>query len=521
MNVPQGTPLGLLHDHTHGLCIAFVIPLHGPEHPDLGGNAVQPGNELPQAFRGSVSGFPAVFLPEGEARDDVVGGGYLLLGLFQLPAAVFQILSGLVQPVRSGGQIPVQLRQTGPGCLAVFLNGPDLRLAAGNIRGQGGFPGPQLQKLPVQALGGGGHFAELLLGGLNGLANIQKVPVNLLHPPGRLVDLALNTAGPILLAPDFLLNAGNILIVVVHVAPEYGHLALQLLVGALEHGGFHPDGFQMAVLFPEGFPHFLRLAVEPFQIIVGLLQHKGRGSIVLLRLFGSGGELVQGIQPDGYLHPLKLFLQLQVFLRLFGLGLQGLQLQLQLGYLIPDPQQIVLRPLQLALGLLFPVAVFGDAGGLLKDLPAVAAFQGENLVNTALADVGIALPAQARVHQQLVNVPKAGGLTVDIVFPIAGAIIAAGHHHLIGIIGKGPVPVVQGQGRLREAQLGALGGAAEDHILHFRAPEGLGALFAHYPQNGIGNIGFSGAVGTHNGRNIVAKADHRLIREGLKALQFQ
>ena len=521
MNVPQGASLGLLHDHPYGFCIAFVIPLHGPEHPDLGGNTVQLGAQLPQPFCGSVSGFSAVFLPEGEARNHIVGGGYLLFGLFQLPAAVFQVLSGLLQPVRSGGQIPVQLFQTGLGCLSVFLNGPDLRLAARNVRGQGGFPGAQLQKLPVEALGRGGHFAELLLGGLDGLANIQKIPVDLLHPLGCLGNLALNAAGPVLLAPDFLLNAGHILIVVFHVAPEYGHLALQLLVGALEHGGFHPDGFQMAVLFPEGFPHFLRLAVEPFQIIVGLLQHKGRGSIVLLRLFCRGGELIQGIQPDGHLHPLKLFLHFQVFLCLFGLGLQRLQLQLQLGNLVADPQQIVFRPLQLALGLLFPVAVFGDTGSLLKDLPAVTAFQGENLVNAALADVGIALPAQARVHQQLVNIPQTGRLTVDIVFPIAGAIIAAGNHHLIGVIGQGPVGVVQGQGRLREAQLGALGGAAEDHILHFRAPEGLSALFAHYPKNGIGNIGFSGAVGTHNGRNIVAKADHRLIREGLKALQFQ
>ena len=210
-------------------------------------------------------------------------------------------------------------------------------------------------------------------------------------------------------------------------------------MGALEHGGLHPDGFQGPVLFPQGCAQLLGLTVQAVQVVVGLLQYKGCGLIVLLRLFRRGGEPVQGVQPHGYLHPLELLLHFQIFSGLFGLDLQGLQLHFQLGDLVPDAQQIVLGPFQLPLGLFLPVAVFGDARRLLKDLPPVSGFQGQYLINAALADVGVALPAQARIHQQLIDVFQPGGLAVDIVFAVAGAVIPPGDHHLVGIVGQGPV----------------------------------------------------------------------------------
>ena len=63
--------------------------------------------------------------------------------------------------------------------------------------------------------------------------------------------------------------------------------------------------------------------------------------------------------------------------------------------------------------------------------------------------------------------------------------------------------------------------SAEDHVLHLCAPEGLVALLAHDPEDGVGNIGFAGAVGANDGGDIIAKADQRFIRKGLKALHFQ
>ena len=176
---------------------------------------------------------------------------------------------------------------------------------------------------------------------------------------------------------------------------------------------------------------------------------------------------------------------------------------------------------QFPLRLLLAVTVLGDAGSFLEDLPAVGTLQGEDFVDTSLADIGIAFPAQARIHEHLMDIPEPGGLLVDVIFAVAAAVKTAGDHDLIRIIGKGPVGIVQGQGGLRKAHGGPLLGAAEDHVLHFGTPEGLGALLAHDPENGVGNIGFAGAIGANDGSDIIAEPDQRFIRKGLESLQFQ
>ena len=46
---------------------------------------------------------------------------------------------------------------------------------------------------------------------------------------------------------------------------------------------------------------------------------------------------------------------------------------------------------------------------------------------------------------------------------------------------------------------------AEDHILHFAAPEGPGGLLPHDPADGVGNIGFSRPVGPDDGGDVLAE----------------
>ena len=124
------------------------------------------------------------------------------------------------------------------------------------------------------------------------------------------------------------------------------------------------------------------------------------------------------------------------------------------------------------------MAEFGDAGGLFEDLAPVGRFEGEDLVDAALPDIGIALAAEAGVHEQLVDVLEAGKLLVDIVFALAGAEIAAGDHDLGGLDAKAGVGVVEDEGGLGVADGGALGGAAEDDVFHLRAAQGAGSLLA-------------------------------------------
>ena len=207
MDIPQSAPLGLLHDHPYGFLIALIVPLHGSEHPDLGGDAIQLGRQLPQRFCSIVPVLFSALLPQAKAGDHIFRGRHLVLGVFQLPAAVLQIFLRIFPPLSAGGQILLQLSKALPGALPVLFQSPDIRLAAGNLRLQVCLLGPQLQEPFAQALRGSGHLDQLLLGGRDRGAHIGKVPINLLHPLLGLGDLAFQTAGPILLAPKLLFNA--------------------------------------------------------------------------------------------------------------------------------------------------------------------------------------------------------------------------------------------------------------------------------------------------------------------------
>lgn len=113
---------------------------------------------------------------------------------------------------------------------------------------------------------------------------------------------------------------------------------------------------------------------------------------------------LQRLQPDADFQLLLLLVQGDELLRLFRLDAQGLHTALQFREDVPQAHQVFLGLAQAALGLLLAVAVAGDARGLLKNLPAVLGTGGHNAVYLALADNGIAVPSQARVHKELVDI---------------------------------------------------------------------------------------------------------------------
>ena len=163
------------------------------------------------------------------------------------------------------------------------------------------------------------------------------------------------------------------------------------------------------LLHPHGAPVYLP------EVFLGAL---GNGLDLLLQLpvlgLGQGDFLpvlsqhpagaVQGLQPNADLQALLLLVQGDELLRLFRLEAQGLHPALQLREDVPQAHQVLLSLVQVALRLLFAVAVAGDARRLLKNLPAVLGTGGHNAVYLALADNGIAVPSQARVHKELVDI---------------------------------------------------------------------------------------------------------------------
>ena len=254
---------------------------------------------------------------------------------------------------------------------------------------------------------------------------------------------------------------------------------------------------------------------------MGLLQHEGRRSIVLFSLLSLGRKLVQLVKPHSYFNALQLIPELQVLGCLLRLHAQRLQLQFQFGNLIADTHQVIFRMGKFPLSLLFAVTVLGNTGSFFKNFTAVSALQRQNFINSALADIGIAFFAQTGVHKHFVDVTQTGRLAVDIVFTITAAVIPTRNHNLVGIVRQSAIGIVQDQSCLGKANGSSFLRTAKDHVLHLRATESLGALLTHNPQNSIGNIGFTGAVGANDGSNIVAKTNQCFIGEGLKALHLQ
>ena len=238
-------------------------------------------------------------------------------------------------------------------------------------------------------------------------------------------------------------------------------------------------------------------------------------------LDGIGADLIQLLHPEGDFQAPELVPEDQVLFCFLRLSAQGLHLELQFVDLVVDAHQILFGALQLPLSVLLAVTVAGDAGGLLKNLPAVGALDGQDLIDLTLSNDGVALPAQPRVHKQLVDILEPDGMAVDVVFALPRTVIPPGDHDLALLPVEEMPGIVQHQRDLCKAQLLPPGGAAEDDVLHLAAPERLGGLLPHHPADGVGNIGFSAAVWPHDGGDIVVKGQHCFIRKGFESLDLQ
>ena len=199
MDIPQRAPLGLLHHHADGLVIAFKIPLHCPEHSGLRRHGIPPGGHVPDFFLQFVPALDPGILPEGVARDGVVGGGHFLLGFFQLLAAIIQIGLGFLLSGRAGGQVGIQLLQPLLGLRHAFFQTPHVGLTPRDVRRQRGFLSPQLQKLLGQSLGAGRHGGELVLQFVQLPALFCECRFDFFNSGLRLVDLGHDAAGAVFL----------------------------------------------------------------------------------------------------------------------------------------------------------------------------------------------------------------------------------------------------------------------------------------------------------------------------------
>ena len=118
----------------------------------------------------------------------------------------------------------------------------------------------------------------------------------------------------------------------------------------------------------------------------------------------------------------QLFTQAAVAPRLGRLALQRAALLFDLEHDVVDAGQVLLRRFELELGGAAAALVFRDAGGFLDQLPSIGGPGAQNLANLALLDDRITLDANAGVHQQVLHVLQAAGLSVDQVLALARSV---------------------------------------------------------------------------------------------------
>ncbi len=165
--------------------------------------------------------------------------------------------------------------------------------------------------------------------------------------------------------------------------------------------------------------------------------------------------------------------------------------------------------------------VFGDAGGLFENGAAFLGFGGEDLVDLALRHDRVGCAADAGIHEQLLNVLQAAGLTVEKILALAVAINTTHDLDLVKLAAQ--LFLAVGEEQRNFAELGGFAGvgAFENDVLHLAAAECLGGLFTQHPADGVGHVGFAAAVGPDDRGHARLKAEGAGVRKRLKTVELE
>ena len=145
----------------------------------------------------------------------------------------------------------------------------------------------------------------------------------------------------------------------------------------------------------------------------------------------------------------------------------------------------------------------------------------QHLVELALPDDDVHLAAEAGVAEQLLHVEQPALLAVDRVLAAAVAEQGAADRDLAVLDRQRAVGVVDREQHLGAAERAAGRGAGEDDVLHLAAAEGLRALLAHDPGEGVDDVRLAGAVRPDDAGHARLEGERGRLREGLEPLEGQ
>ena len=187
---------------------------------------------------------------------------------------------------------------------------------------------------------------------------------------------------------------------------------------------------------------------------------------------------------------------------------------------IRDAREILIGQRQLAHRLAALAFVFRDAGGFFKDRPAFFRLGGKNLVDLTLRHDRVTRPADAGIHEKLLDILQAASLAVKGILALPVAKDPARDLDFVKFAPK--LLLAIGEQERDFAQLCRFPGVGtfKDDVLHLTTAEGLGALLPEHPADRIGDIGFTAAVGPHDRRYSGLETERCRVGKGLETVQF-
>ena len=189
--------------------------------------------------------------------------------------------------------------------------------------------------------------------------------------------------------------------------------------------------------------------------------------------------------------------QLAMTLGAFSLARQRADLALDFRDEVVDAGQVGCRFLQTSLSAPLAVAIETHARRFLEQLASVVGSIGKQCVNHPRFDYHTGIGAESGAPNHVVDVTQAAGSAIEEIIAFAGATQSSRYHHFAERNVERTIVILEMQRDFSDVHGAPRGRSLEDHLFHLRAAQGPGALLAEYPAHGIGDVGFSAAVGAH------------------------
>ena len=276
-------------------------------------------------------------------------------------------------------------------------------------------------------------------------------------------------------------------------------------------------------LLIEGVDLLLELVVLAIQLL-GLLLDRGEVLLdgVCTRIYRV--EALQRVLHVAYeevrvgVH--ELVTDRQVLAGLLGLPLQRADLALELGEDVRHTREVRFLVAELLLGEGLPALELHDADGLIEEVTTLLRLTGEDLVDLALSDDGVAVLTDTGIVEKLVDVLQTTLGSVQHVLGLARAVEATGNRDFVVIDVQDAVRIIEGDRHKGRALRAAKLCAGEDDILHGASTQLLHLLLTEYPAHRVGDVRLSGAVRADDARDALTEIQDGLVRKGLEALNL-